>query len=129
MDYYIDPNSPGEVFDKPFRTFVMDVSEYSTTRVLDAQFKLNYTTPGTEVTDSTLPEAKLGKGPVSYTVPANLDDLDRVIDEARARTQSSADETRRNVRFKIVLLVVNGVGLAGLLVYLVRRYRRQVTKS
>lgn len=75
--------------------------------------------------DNTLPEAKLGKGGVGYTVPANPQDLDRVIAEARKAFHAQREGRRRHNNWKIVLLVGNMVVLVGALVILVIRYRRR----
>jgi len=128
-DFYIAGDYPGESFNTPFWIDVMEVSEFGTKPVPDEQFTLKYTIPGSEITDNTLPEAKLGEGPVSYTVPALPQDLDRVIEEARTLNREKAGSAKRRNTFKTVLIVGNTVALAGLLVYLVVRYRRKAARS
>jgi hypothetical protein len=129
-DYYVsDGEYPGEIFNTPFRTFVMEVVEFDTKPVPEDQFTLKYTMPGTVVGDNTLPESKLGHGPVSYTVPAKPEDLDLVIAEARAITEARAVGAKRVNWFKIMLISVNIVGLVGLLAYLVVRRRQKVAES
>ena len=128
-DNYISGNYPGEIFKVPFHTDLMEVSEFDTKRVPEEQFTLNYTVPGTNVMDNTLPEAKLGKGGVAYKIPANRHDLDRVIEEARALTRAKAESGEWRNTLKVVVAVANGVGLAGLLIYLVVRYRRKAAIS
>jgi hypothetical protein len=127
--YISEGSYPGEIFDEPFVTQVLDVSEYSTTRVPEEQFTLKYTAAGTKVTDMTLPESKLAKGGVSYRIPANPDDLDRVVLEARELTRAGVERENSKNTLKIVLLAANVVAIAGLLVILVIRYRRKVIKS
>jgi hypothetical protein len=120
IDYYTFVDVPGEFFDPPLLSMVVEVSDFGTKPVPDEQFTLTYTVPGTHITDDTL-----GKGPVSYTVPANPQDLDRAITAAQSRQQANAQERKREVSWKIVLLAVNTVVLVGLLVFLVIRYRRR----
>jgi hypothetical protein len=131
IDYYVaDGTYPGEIFDTPFAGDVLEFSEFGTKPVPDEQFTLRYTTPGTSVTDMTLPEAKTAEGgAVSYKVPANPEDLDRVIEEARALTRAEASHRKWQKVVKIVLIVGNAGALAGLVVYLVVRYRRKVAAS
>jgi hypothetical protein len=128
-DSYISGNLPGEYFDSPFQTDALEVSEYGTQAVPEKQFSLNYTTPGTDVTDNTLPEAQSGKRGVSYQIPANPEDLDRVVAQARASTLRLAELEKQRYIIKMVLLVVNAVGLVALSAYLVIRHRRRIAKS
>jgi hypothetical protein len=124
-DYYTSEGShPGEIFESPFVTHVIEFSKYSTTPVPDGQFTLNYTSPGTYVTDKTLPEAKaLPSGAVRYRVPANPEDLNRVIEEARKGDTASSPR----LTLKIVLMIGNTIALGALFAYLV--IRRRVAKS
>src|SRR5205814_905646 len=102
--YVADGKYPGEVFNTPLITDVLKVSEYATKPVPEELFTLKYTTPGTNVTDKSLPEASGQPGGVTYKIPANPQDLDRVIEEARAMAQASAGRERwRNV-IKTVLI-------------------------
>ncbi len=128
-DVYVAEGSyPGEIFEAPFVSRVLEVLEFNTKPVPDELFTLNYTVPGTNVTDMTLPEAIPGKRGVAYRIPARPEDLDRVIEEARVLAQTSADRRTRGNWFKIVLIAGNIVALAGLLVYLAVRRRPKVAK-
>jgi hypothetical protein len=129
-DYYIyEGTFPGEVFDTPLEITLMDVSEFGTKPVADEQFTLKYTIPGTQITDYTLPESKLGSGGVSYRIPANPEDLDSAVEEARELTQAMAGRDKWSNALKMALLVGNVVALGGFLVFFVVRYRRKAAKG
>lgn len=81
----------GEVFEQPFLTLHLTVSELDTSPVSDDVFTLNYNVPGALITDATLPEAKQAGEPVTYTVPADLNDLDRTIERARVSLVTAPD--------------------------------------
>lgn len=136
IDSYIEPVSfPGEVFQTPLRKEVVEVSELDTKPVSNESFTLKYTTPGTEVTDKTLPEAKLapgadiGVGGVAYKVPARPEDLDSAIEEARALTRTRAEVEGRRESIRWIMLLASTVVLAGVLGYVIIRYRRKVARS
>lgn len=124
VDSYVTNALPGETFDIPIKTLIVNVSEYNTKTVPDSQFTLEYSTPGTLIVDRTLPEAKLGQGGVTYRVPVNPDDLGQVITEARESTRLAA-ERRSWETTKSILIGVNALILIVVIVYLVRRYRRK----
>lgn len=138
---YISLSFPRKIFKTPYRTDEIEVSKFDTKTVPDELFTLKYTTPGTEVTDRTLPEAKLapgadvGLGGVTYRIPAKPEDLDRAIEKARAITNAQAEyspskaRARRNDRRRIALLVVSTVILIGGIVYFIVRYRRKAARS
>lgn len=76
--------------ERPLFTETLILDAVKTTPIPLQRFMLKYTTPGTSVADSTLPEAKsTPDGRVYYHVPANLDDLQQVIDQARKREPRS----------------------------------------
>ncbi len=128
VDSYVTGTLPGETFDIPIQTLIVNVSEYNTKAVPDSQFALEYSTPGTLITDHTLPEAKLGQGGVTYRVPVNPDDLGQVITEARESTRLAA-ERRSWETMKTILIGVNVLIVILVIVYLVRRYRRKGSQA
>ena len=114
-DEFTSPYFPGEVFTSPYNAGLVDVSEYGTTPVPDERFTLKYTVPGSQIADNTLPESKLGKGPVSYIVPDNPKDLDQVIAEARrTRVGTAALGPVDLVRPRSVLCSLAGLFECGL---------------
>ena len=125
-EFTFDSNYSGEIFDKPFQTKVLQVSEFDTKPVPNELFTLDYQLPGAEIADATLPEAKLGKGPVYYTVPVDLKELDRTVEQARkfqdVQSEKSGKWGARNP-MSIPLIVGNSLVIVVLLFYLSRRYR------
>jgi hypothetical protein len=121
--YCSDGHYPGQIFDAPLVTQVMEVSEFSTTRVPEELFTLRYTTPGTDVIDGTLPGSESGER-VNYRVPANPNDLDHAIEEARKSSLGGSNRWKGQKGIRIVLIAGNAIALVGLLVYLVIRHRR-----
>jgi hypothetical protein len=128
-DFYSWRNYPGEFFDKPFVSEVQEVQEFSTKPVADERFELKYTEPGTVVGDHTLPESKLGAGEVHYQIPANPEDLDRAIEEARALRRAQAEGATWAKKYKAVSIIVTVLVVAGVLAYLVIRHRRKGATS
>jgi hypothetical protein len=125
IDYYtFDGNDPDEVFKTPFVTDVMEVSEFGTKPVLDEQFTLNYTKPGTKVADATFPHFQ-GDKAINYLIPANPQDLDRVIKEAQEKTRR---RTRTDWGMNLAI-IGNALVVAGIIAYLFIRHRRKVAKS
>ena len=131
-NYYVSESPiPGTVFDSPVQTLVREVSEFGTKPISDEQFTLRsrYTTAGTFITDNRLPENKKNKGSVTYRLPANSADLDRVIEEARGLSATIAGKQNARSVFKIVLLTANIVAPFALLLYFMIRLRRKVIRS
>jgi hypothetical protein len=128
IDYFtFDEEYSGEIFDKPFLTIVVEVSDCDTKAVPDEMFTLNYNVPGARITDATLPESKLGKNAVSYTIPVDLKDLDRTVERARQLTKVQSERGRNPVAS--VLIIGNAIAVAGLLAYLIIRRRTKSAKS
>lgn len=123
--YFADRRLPGMAFDEALRVEVINVTEISLNAVPDERFALRYLKPGTYVTDRSLPEASSAKdGAVSYTVPANPEDLDRTVAEARAiaRGANPGPSWRR------LFVIANVIALtAFLLTYVGWRWRRRNT--
>jgi len=119
IDYFtFEEDYSGEIFDKPFLTNVLEVSQLDTKPVSDELFALDYHLPGAKITDATLPESKLGKGPVNYTVPVDLNDLDRTVERARELVQP-----QRRQPLITALIVGNILAVVGLLLYFSMRNR------
>jgi hypothetical protein len=76
--------APGTAFKDAFLSEIAMISSYDGRPVPEETFRLNYTTPGTVVTDGTDPaSAKLKSGHVNYTIPAQVAELPAVIERAR----------------------------------------------
>lgn len=88
------------------------------------RFELKYTAPGTQVNDATFPETK-GKDGIFYKVPANPQDLDQVIAAHRAKAQARVNAEKRSSTIRMILLILNGVGLPILVFYLIVRWRKK----
>jgi glycosyltransferase involved in cell wall biosynthesis len=116
----------GKVAESPVLTLVQEVSELGTNAVSDEQFTLRsrYTTPGTLIIDNRLPENRVKRSSLTYKLPANPADLDRVIAEARRPSERSSVNV-----VKIALLTINVVAPVGLLIYFWIRHRRKVASS
>jgi hypothetical protein len=129
IDYFtFDEDYSGEIFDKPFLTNVLKVSGFDTKPVSDGLFTLDYNVPGANITDNTLAESKLGKGPVQYTVPVDLKNLDRAVEQART-FEKVQSEKRETPSLRIPLIVFNVLVIAMLLFYLIKRVRSEGTQS
>jgi hypothetical protein len=75
---------PETVFKEAFLFQVINVLAFDGGRVPDQTFALNYTEPGTIVSDRTDPAAANSRDrQISYMVPARLEDLPGVIERAR----------------------------------------------
>jgi hypothetical protein len=124
-DFYVaDGTYPGKVFDAPLLTESAEVTEFSTKVVGADVFTLKYTVAGTTVVDKSLPESKFKKDGVTYRVPANPEDLDAAIEDAKsmARTNYYVSVRSRIVRVSLV------VGFFGVLALLVFRRKRKASK-
>ncbi len=127
--YIFEGKYPGEIFKTPFLTHLMEVVEFDTKPVLDELFTMKPAVPGTRVTDRGYPESKLGSLPVSYTVPAKPEDLDRVIADARTFTRVNAEREQGKTRRRIIFFGGTAVILVGLLICIYIRNRRKASKS
>ncbi len=102
--------------DRPLIEETITVTEMHNDPIPPEQFVLTYTEPGTRVADGTLPGAdSQPSGRVSYTVPANPEDLDEVI-----RTAIEGPKGRRTPWF---VLGANLVILAVVVTFLLLRRR------
>ncbi len=124
VDQYEKTNRPGEFLDIPFLTQFVQVTSVDSKRVSDEQFELAYNIPGTYVSDNTLPEAKLREGGVTYRIPANPEDLDRVISDARESARLAGEGRSSRILLKSLLIGVNVLAVLGLIGYFVRRRYR-----
>jgi hypothetical protein len=129
IDYFtFDEDYTDEIFDKPFLTNVLQVSGFDTKGVSDELFTLDYNVPGASITDATLAESKLGKGPVHYTVPVDLKDLDRTVEQARTFQKLQSEEWETS-SMKVPLLVFNVLVVVVLLFYCIKRLRSEGAQS
>jgi hypothetical protein len=106
---------------QPLLNEIFSVNEISTQAIDKNQFCLreNYRVPGTNVSDFTLGEGSNGYG-VQYEIPANPEDLDRVIETARTgRPYVPPNHRPLVLAITVVLLVFLTSVLA------VRRVRRR----
>jgi hypothetical protein len=95
---------------KPLFTETMTVTEIHNDPIPDAQFVLNYTKPGTHISDATLPGAGSSKSRrISYVVPANPEDLAaaiRTATEGLASPKSKLSAIALWLNIAIVILIV-----------------------
>jgi hypothetical protein len=110
-----------QVFASPLFVNQISVSSIDLQPWPNQRFELNYTTPGTQVSDATFPEAEGTKG-VSYEIPANPEQLDQVIAAARLNYQQRADQERKHGVIYVMLIVVGGCLIAG---FLIQRFARR----
>lgn len=92
----------------------------------DDRFQLAYTTPGIYVNDASFSETTRKDG-IFYQIPANPQRLDEVIAVRRALHQAWMNAEKKTRPLRVLFLVLNGVGLAGLAVYLFMRRRKKAS--
>jgi hypothetical protein len=92
----------------------------------EERFRFKSTTPGVYVNDASFPEIK-GTDGVFYQVPANPQRLDEVIAVRRVFHQRWMSAEKRSRPLKVLFLVLNGVGLAALVVSRILRRRRRAS--
>lgn len=121
--WYTTP--PGRAFKDPLFTEELRVAEIHQEPVDVGLFVLNYTTPGTVVGDGRLPGADTAANAVvDYRIPADVKDLNRVIDEAvRGRPRTKLSTTR------VILIVGNVVLAAVVMIAVALRWRRHKRDS
>jgi hypothetical protein len=112
-----------QVFASPLYVNQFSVSAFDLLPWPYERFELKYTTPGTYVTDGTFPEVE-GKVGISYTIPADAEQLDAVIAAARANYHTREKADQRTARLRALLYSVNGVLLVCLIVYYFVRLRK-----
>jgi hypothetical protein len=110
-------------FGSPLYVNHFEVSKLDLQPWPDERFELNYTMPGTQVNDGTLPEVK-GRSGVRYTIPANSNELDTVVEEARRKYQRSVDAGRWSPTVRLMFLIFNVLLLVGFAAYYVVRRRK-----
>jgi len=109
---------------EPFLTETYTVTKCESHPVAVKQFLAVYNVPGALIGDGTLPNAeKTEHGQINYTVPANPEDLDRVIERAIDSTPFTISDlaTHRGVRLFVVFNVLLFVAVV---FALWRRWRR-----
>jgi hypothetical protein len=88
-DYHTFFTIPNKHFVKPLFTVEYDVTDCDVERVDKSFFIIQASVSGTRVFDYTLPEAKnTSEGYITYIVPADPNDLDRVIELAKGHIVS-----------------------------------------
>jgi hypothetical protein len=118
VTYYQWSGKPDPPEDKPLFRETFTVSHLSWDAVPDDRFIVMYINPGASIADGTLPEAaKSPHGRIEYVVPANPEDLDKVIQHARDGTPFvPRDFQQRRWRFALFwalnLAVLTGVAAA-----------------
>jgi hypothetical protein len=124
---------PGSYVADPFVSQVFEVSAMDTATISDDRFVLAFNGPGTYIRDGTLPEAaKDPEGYISYTIPAQLADLDDVIRRARDGEQFSPFLPPRPASgLTRGFIIANVVLFAAIAVYFVYRFgfRRRSAKG
>lgn len=91
---------------EPLFVETLTVETFKTSTMPDEDFIVKYATPGSQVYDSTVPEAISSKnGIISYEIGANFGELDSAIDQAAGRLQSGPS-TRAWLILANVLAVV-----------------------
>lgn len=116
------------VFASPYFVTKFKVSAFDLKPWPYERFELKYTTPGTAVSDQTFPEVE-GENGVTYKIPANPQQLDEVIADARTRYAMQASAEERSRKLKTLFLILNGVGLAAFVVCLIIRWRKRATSE
>lgn len=130
VDRYEFFTLPETVFEEPILSEHYEVSEFQLDSVPEETFVLNYATPGARIYDGTLPEAAENpNGYVRYTVPTSLDDLDRVIEMARAGEFDPGQLTPERSTGARALIVANVLLLGAIAAFFVWRKVRGVPGS
>ncbi len=128
VEHYTFVGMEDQVFGSPLYADRYEVSAFDLKPWPDERFELKYTTPGTRVNDKTFPEVK-GDFGVTYEIPANPQQLDEVIAAARGKYLAEANADKRSHTFRILFLVLNGVGLSVLVIYLVVHRRKKASSA
>ena len=121
VEYYTWVTIPTEVTSQPLLQETFTVENVDTRPIDNRQFCLReaYEKPGTQIADY-----KLGKGPhgfgVQYRIPANPEDLDRVIEAATSQDPYHPVKGRRFV----LALALTSIPLTLLALFLWRRHGR-----
>ncbi len=114
------------IFSSPLYVNLMRVNAFDTQPWPDDRFRLKYATPGVYVNDASFPEIT-GKDGIFYQIPANPQRLDEVIAVRRAFYQAWRNAEKKSRPLRVLLLVLNGVALAGLGVYFFVRRRKKAS--
>jgi hypothetical protein len=121
-----DGRSIYEVFTSPLYVRRIRVNAFDAQPWPHDRFQLKYVTPGIYVNDASFPEIK-GKDGIFYQIPANPQRLDEVIAVRRAFYQAWLSAEKKSRPLRVLFLVLNGVGLAGIAVYFFVRRRKKVS--
>ncbi len=121
-----DENLILDLFPSPLYVKEIQVSAFDLKPWPDDRFQLKYTTPGAYVNDASFPETS-GKDGIFYQIPANPQRLDEVIAVRRAFYQAWKNADKKSRSLRVLFLVLNGVGVAGLGVYFFVRRRKKAS--
>lgn len=116
-------NLISNIFTSPLYVRILRTNAFELQPWPDDRFQLKYTTPGVYVNDASFPEIT-GKDGVFYQIPANPQRLNEVIAVQRALYHAWMKAEKKTRPLRVLFLVLNGVGLAGLAIYFFR-YRRK----
>src|SRR5207245_1923267 len=103
------------VFESPLYVNEFSVIEFDLQPWPDNRFELKYTTPGTWVNDGTFPEVNGDRG-VIYSIPANPDQLEQVVEAAREKYQGNVNPSKWS-RGKLLFGAINVALLVGLVIF------------
>jgi hypothetical protein len=110
-----------QVFDQPFLTVHIDVTEIHNNPTADDffEFQPKNAEIGTIVSDSRLPGASESpSGWVTYIVPADRSTLDQAVDLAVKRLQATSEPPHSTNSIRLLLIVTNVVLVMVLMLYL-----------
>ena len=119
-----------QTFESPLYVCHFQVKDFDLQPWPYERFELKYTAPGTSINDGTLPGVNRRNG-VAYKIPANPQQLDAVIEAAKARYSERDDAAgQRSPTIKTILLILNSVVLlVGLVVYWIVRQRKKASNA
>jgi hypothetical protein len=119
-------NSIPAIFSSPLYVKLLRVNAFGAQPWPDDRFQLKYTTPGAYVNDASFPETS-GKDGVFYQIPANPQRLDEVIAVRRAFYQAWRSAGKKSRPLRVLFLVLNSLGLAGVGIYFFVRRRKKAS--
>lgn len=119
-------NSIPAISSSPLYVVLIRVNALDTQPWPGDRFQLKYTTPGAYVNDASFPETS-GKDGVVYQIPANPQRLDEVITVRRAFYHAWRNADKKSRPLRLLFLILNGVGVAGLGVYFFVRRRKKAS--
>jgi hypothetical protein len=128
VQYYQWEGRPATPTPEPFFVETYVITRCESQPIADRDFVVFYNVPGTNVGDATLPNAeKSFNGQIGYVVPADSQDLDKVVQAAihgtpLSRTVSHAPRSQPH-RLAIIIILSNLLVICVIIVLLRRRRR------